>query len=68
MADSKEMLVDVKIDLKDVKTDNLLKVCYQCFDFFFSFFFCCEKFDKNFLFFFLIIIFAELGQLDEMLC
>lgn len=31
MAESREMLLDVKLDLKDVKTDNCLKVSFSAF-------------------------------------
>lgn len=48
MAESKEMLLDVKVDLKDVKTDNLLKVRYQCFSFcLFLFIFNASQIQQN---------------------
>lgn len=29
MAETKEVLIEVKLDLKDVKTENYLKVCFE---------------------------------------
>lgn len=42
MAESHEMLLDVKLDLKDVKNDNCLKV-----RFFVNFFFFCKMFKSS---------------------